>query len=400
MKSHKNRSKIIKRLTDGLFKFSSQFNLLKNSIYVVAYSTGPDSTALLHLLSKWQARFKIKLIACYVNHLIRQESFEEEKLAQDFTKSLGVPLIIKRLLYSPRNEEEARRERYRLLKEVASHFNTSSILTAHNADDVAETAFFQLLRGSSPFSLVGIKPSSQVFGLNVEKPLLFATKPELEEYCNLLSLPFNTDKTNLDPATSKRNLIRLEIFPRLKDINPKFQRQLFFFCKANWETEDKIEEIEEVSLIPYIDSTTIVIKSLPPFSKPLLFFTLKKLGIQLNSQQLEEATSCTSLKISKISKGSISAFIKPTYIQITLPISIISFVKIEKNKTTLHLSLPKLAPITLAPLQNSKNLWQIIKSEWKHHPSKFTFNPRRSRLWRSLKTILETFSHQYTGMKK
>ena len=189
---------------------------------IIGFSGGADSSAILHYLSK-----KTKnLLAVHINHMIRgEEALRDEFFCKNMCKKYGVKFLSFRvdipLLAEERKqglEETAREERYRIFNKIISqNGDYKCIVTAHNANDNAETVIFNLSRGSGSRGIAGIKPVIN----NIVRPLIFCSKEEILEYCKENSISYVNDSTNMDTDYT-RNYIRHEIIPMLEKINPSF----------------------------------------------------------------------------------------------------------------------------------------------------------------------------------
>lgn len=123
----------------------------------VAVSGGPDSLALLLLAV---AAFPGQAHAATVDHRLRRESREEALGVSRICAALGIPHAI--LQGEPAAggslQAAARVARYQALDVWLSESRLSSLLTAHHADDQAETVLMRLARGSGLAGLAGIRP--------------------------------------------------------------------------------------------------------------------------------------------------------------------------------------------------------------------------------------------------
>lgn len=168
---------------------------------VVGVSGGPDSMALLWLLSKFAEKQKFQIHAVTVEHGLRPESPEEAARVHDWVQGwTHVTHMIApwegdkpetRLL------EEARRARYDLLKKAATTHGASYIFIAHHQDDQAETFLIRLAKGSGLDGLsamAGVHPVGD--GLSLVRPLLDAPKDDLIALCRDNAVPFVEDPTN------------------------------------------------------------------------------------------------------------------------------------------------------------------------------------------------------------
>ena len=189
---------------------------------IVGFSGGADSSALLHyLVGKCS-----KLLAVHINHMIRgAEALRDEESCKHACKQYGVKLItysvdIPALSRERKKglEETAREERYRIFNEILrDNQEYKCIVTAHNANDNAETVVFNLARGSGAKGLCGIQP---VHG-NIYRPLINSTREEIIKYCVDNNIEYVTDSTNSDTDYT-RNRIRHNVIPELLKVNSGF----------------------------------------------------------------------------------------------------------------------------------------------------------------------------------
>lgn len=190
-----------------------------------AVSGGADSVCLLHLLNENRERLGIELCAAHFEHGIRgEESLRDAEFVKTlcgklevalYTESGDTPAYAKKMGMSM--EEAARELRYAFLERAAAALGCDFVATAHNADDNAETVLFNLARGSGAKGLGGIPVQRG----NIIRPLLSATRQEIEDYLAQRGIEHITDSTNLSDDYS-RNLIRHQVMPVLKSINPGF----------------------------------------------------------------------------------------------------------------------------------------------------------------------------------
>lgn len=207
---------------EGFKAFTEKHGMFhKGDSIVVGVSGGADSVCLLHLLNRYREEYGYSLIAVHVNHGIRgEEANRDAVFTENFCRKLGVPFRLftvdcpaEAARTKEGLEECGRRLRYECFSAAVSGENVK-IATAHNANDNAETVLFNMARGSSLKGVCGIPT---VRG-NIIRPLLFASRSEIEAYCENNSLSFVTDSTNLQDDYA-RNKIRHRVIPVLKEIN-------------------------------------------------------------------------------------------------------------------------------------------------------------------------------------
>jgi len=203
----------------------------KGDSILVACSGGADSTCLLHLLAKFRPSFGVRVAALYVNHGIRTrgEIFREKKLLKEQCEKLEVPLIIKKIdaksiaKTTKKSLEEAAHEgRYGAIFSALEEGGFQKCATAHHLDDSAESTLMRIFKGGSPSSLSGIRP---VLAGRVIRPLLFASRSEVESYLSRNEIAFSTDSTNCDERF-ERNFIRKKVVPLVKERFPGFLNKI------------------------------------------------------------------------------------------------------------------------------------------------------------------------------
>lgn len=206
---------------------------------LLALSGGADSAALLDLLAEHCAACGAKLYAAHVDHMIREN---EHRRDREFCESLGkkygievfvleadVPKLAKESGESL--ELAARRVRYEFFADIMQKHGIKILATAHNADDNLETLIFNIVRGSGLRGACGIPPVREFLGGIIVRPILESPKSEIIRYCEERGIAYVTDSTNADDAYSRNN-IRLNVIPKLKELNPDAVGAASRFCES------------------------------------------------------------------------------------------------------------------------------------------------------------------------
>ncbi len=203
-----------------ILKAIEQFSLIhKGDRVTVALSGGADSMSLLYALNSLKDELGISLFAAHLNHMIRgDEALRDEEFVKSECKKLGVELFCERVCVpdiAKNNgqslELAAREARYSFLKSVSKG---GLVATAHTASDNLETMLFNLVRGTAISGLCGIPPKRDIY----IRPLILATRENVEAYCKQNNISFVTDSTNLSDDYT-RNKLRHKVIPVLKEIN-------------------------------------------------------------------------------------------------------------------------------------------------------------------------------------
>jgi len=236
------------KVRDTLLKYQM---IPENSTILIALSGGADSMVLLDFLRcEGEALSIKKLMACHINHKIRQDADENEEFVKDYCQRTNIPFFTRQvnipLLSKETGESEelcGRRIRYEILEELAQK-HEALIATAHNLSDHAETVVFNLTRGSGLKGLCGIPP---VRG-NVIRPLIDVSKDEILDYCKEHNILYFTDSTNEDTRYT-RNKIRHTVIPVLKEINPSFEQITAQMSRQIREEEAFLEQLTEEAYV-------------------------------------------------------------------------------------------------------------------------------------------------------
>lgn len=196
---------------------------------LVAFSGGPDSTALLAGLLGVAPRLGIRIVAAHLDHGLDPGSAKRAGAAQELAQRLGVTCrtearSIPELRRSRESlEAAARRVRYRFLRQVAHQEGARWVATAHHRDDQVETVLLRILFGSGWEGLSGIQPVWNPGGTAgpcrpspaIVRPLLDLPREALTRELRADTLPWLEDPSNRDLARP-RNLVRLQLLPRLE----------------------------------------------------------------------------------------------------------------------------------------------------------------------------------------
>ncbi len=190
-----------------------------------AVSGGLDSMCLLHMLEAWCEERGGQAAAAHFNHRLRGAAADrDEEFVREICARWGIPLSVGRGdvgEYAKREglsmEEAARNLRYAFLRRTAAERKCERLYTAHHAGDNAETVLLNLIRGTGLTGLTGMDWERD----GLCRPLLGVTREELEAYAAEWKIPHIEDATNADPEAAARNLLRLQVMPLLKELNPR-----------------------------------------------------------------------------------------------------------------------------------------------------------------------------------
>ncbi|MDD5292021.1 MAG: tRNA lysidine(34) synthetase TilS [Candidatus Omnitrophica bacterium] len=202
---------------------------------LIGVSGGPDSLALLYLLNDLKVKLGISIIVAHLNHGIRgRASDSDERFVRDTADKLGLDFISRKIDWRPRHkhpsEEALRKLRYDFLSDAAKKYRINKIALAHNLDDQAETVLMRLIRGTGLYGLISILPKRRVGSFFIIRPLLEASRLDIERYLRKIRAKARVDKTNLED-NFLRNKIRHGILKELEKINPNIKGTLARFSQ-------------------------------------------------------------------------------------------------------------------------------------------------------------------------
>jgi len=200
----------------------------------VAYSGGPDSTVLLHLLKKYQKQFGYQLDAAHVNHGLRsaEEMLAEEKCVRQNADDSGIPLHTKKLApgfldyYAGRHhcglEAAARIYRYHFFDKIQKLSHRPSLLAlGHNSNDQVETVMMRLFAGGGIEGLKGIPLQTAT----LIRPLMHIERDLIMTYLNERGFSYVHDSSNFEEIYL-RNRIRLKLLSQVEEIFPHARSSL------------------------------------------------------------------------------------------------------------------------------------------------------------------------------
>lgn len=191
-------------------------------------------------------------------------------------------------------EMAARELRYNWFEKTRKEKNFKMVAVGHNLNDNIETLMINLTRGTGLTGLTGMKPAAN----RIIRPLLFASRSRIVEYCHNYDIHFREDKTNAETGYV-RNKIRHKVIPVLMEINPSVEHTLN-------ETAERLAGIDKI-LTDCIDS---IRKRISVRKGETIAFSIEKLNkIKPGKELLFEIfsqfgiTGATSADLAKLLTG-------------------------------------------------------------------------------------------------
>jgi tRNA(Ile)-lysidine synthase len=221
------------------------------SLWLLAVSGGADSTALLHWARRAAPLAGASIAVAHVNHGLRPGARAEAEFVSALCRRFGIPCFTRDLDPAQRLPREsvemwARRERYAFFEAAAETAAETAaktaaaeafpkatavastgadipvwILTAHHRDDLVETVFQRLGRGTGPRGLRGI-PFRRG---RIVRPFLDRSRAEILAYLDLLGASWSEDESNADTAID-RNWYRHRFLPRVRREEPDLDARI------------------------------------------------------------------------------------------------------------------------------------------------------------------------------
>lgn len=261
-------------MIDQFLTFINKQNLIQPTQKVLlAVSGGMDSVVMCDLFSK--AKFDFVIAHCNFG-LRAEESNEDEMFVKKLSIKYKVPFVITTFQTLEFADHEkistqmaARILRYEWFEKIRKEHHCDYIATAHHQNDVLETVLLNLTKGTGIAGLHGIKAKKDY----LIRPMLFAGKEQIFEYVVENQIIWREDSSN-ESNKYQRNLIRNEVVPLLKKINPNLENTM----QQTIERVAAVEEIFEQEMrmlrkqITWSDSqaTFVNYKAIQTLSQPMI----------------------------------------------------------------------------------------------------------------------------------
>jgi tRNA(Ile)-lysidine synthase len=213
--------------------------------YLVAYSGGLDSQVLLHLCSC----LGVPVRAVHVHHGLQSQADAWVEHCAHTCSQLEIEFAVVYVDVSSSNgdspEDAARKVRYAALEgELKAG---ECMLTAHHADDQAETFLLQLMRGAGTAGLAAM-PETKDFAAGWHcRPLLVYTRQDIHAYAEAEGLRWIEDPSNSN-TDFDRNLLRQNILPLLQQRWPAVARSISHSAQFQQESLELNQALARIDL--------------------------------------------------------------------------------------------------------------------------------------------------------
>jgi len=199
-------------------------NINKNTPLIFLISGGPDSMMMLDYFKS----FFLNIRVIYFNHQTSDTSLAAKNLVSNYCAKFLTPfeeVIVPK--FANNFHQQSRNYRYEYVFNKARIDCIEYIFTAHHLDDLTETIILKLIRGGSFYNTSGMQLiyHEQTNNITLVKPLLNIEKTAIYNYLNTNNIPYIEDPSNKENFYT-RNIIRNEVIPILKQINPSLNNTL------------------------------------------------------------------------------------------------------------------------------------------------------------------------------
>ncbi len=209
---------------------------------------------MMHIFARLAEQSNIRIKAVHVNHQLRgEESEDDERFVADKCMKLEIPFFIEHvnvIRYAHEHklskQAAARFLRYESFERIRRQAGAQVVATAHQADDNAETVLLNIMRGTGIHGLAGI-PIKRSTGCII-RPLLFATRNEIELYASENNIEYRNDSSN-SSIVYRRNLLRHGILPVLVKRVPHIVKTLNMVAGSMSDVSGKLRKITDEVLI-------------------------------------------------------------------------------------------------------------------------------------------------------
>lgn len=242
--------------------FIEENNLIdKGDTIVSAVSGGSDSVFMLEMLLAIKSDYELNIIVCHVNHGLRgAEAQRDEDFVKKLAEKNGLIYEVEHIdmagyakEHSLTCEEAGRKLRYLFFEDIKEKYKADKVAIAHNENDVAETIFLNIFRGTGLDGLESI-PLRRDFYI---RSILCFEKSEILDFLKENNIHYVDDSTNFT-NDYKRNMIRNEIIPFIKkNFNENIVSSMSRLASIAKENNLYLEDIINDKYINNVKSNTI-----------------------------------------------------------------------------------------------------------------------------------------------
>lgn len=234
----------------SIWKQLKKHGLEDRESFILAVSGGLDSMVLLHVLKKLKP--KAQLIVAHFHHgdseIKEIQTYRDQALSmvKATAEAANLPFYSGKSLEKLTSEDAFRQQRLKFFSQIKADFRDGILTTAHHKDDLLETWFLKMIRGTGPEGLENFK----FWNGQILRPLLTFTKAELVDYAKTEDLTWLEDPTN-QQNDYLRNWLRNEW---LQSLAHKVPGALGNLTNSLQRLVDEIQKVDETIVISYESS--------------------------------------------------------------------------------------------------------------------------------------------------
>lgn len=225
------------------------------SHFLIAFSGGLDSTALLLLFAKLRKNQPhLQLRAIHIHHGLSPNADNWVTHCQHLCEQLAIPLQVEKvqILHNKGIEAGAREARYQAIKKHLAY--NEILVSAHHLQDQSETFFLALKRGSGVAGLAAMPVCSKLYNMPLFRPLLPFSRHQLQTYVEQTGVVWIEDESNQDNRY-ERNFLRNQVLPHLRQRWKHFDLAVQRSAKHCLEQQQLLNELLQSCFEQHFDKT-------------------------------------------------------------------------------------------------------------------------------------------------
>jgi tRNA(Ile)-lysidine synthase len=332
---------------------------------VVGVSGGPDSMALLYILSGLKKELDLFIICAHVNHNVRKESDAEKIFIETYCDNNEITFESMKIEeYGEDNfHNEARSKRYAYFASIVKKYGADYLFTAHHGDDLIETILMRIVRGSTFKGYAGFAKIVDMGDYKIIRPFINITKEEILNYNREHSIKYVEDASNKKNKYT-RNRYRKYVLPFLKSEDINVHEKFLKFSQTITDYSNYIDKEMKNVLNSVYNQKVINIEKFLNLDKVIQTRIINHILEMVYSDDLMLISDAHTELIHKLIKSARpNAYIHlPNNIKALKSYNNLTFVKQETAYDEYEIEL-----ISYVNLPNGMNIEVVEKCEWSNN---------------------------------